>query len=235
MRPGALRVLHPCYTMPTYNITFPSIHGPGRGVDFRAQADAGSYDHAVRAVLEACAAQGVELDYVVLADLPDLRGAKLEGLKLTNCRLQSVVLTGASLRGARIEHTTFDRVHADHSTHLDGAVLEAVRFVGCSLNGMVAKGLQGRALRFEDTTAIGVDVENAEFMGVRTMRSVLVSWRIRAAYLGSFEGAPNVIESADATPVEKHLARELVNGTINRAHAADVLARLESQDTQAAA
>lgn len=221
--------------MQTFNITFPSIHGPGRGVDFHAQADADSYDHAVRAVLEACAAQGHALDHVVLSGISNLRAARLDGLKLSNCRLEGVDLTGASLRGSRIEHTTFDRVHADHSTRLDSAVLEVVRFVGCSLNGMVAKGLQARALRFEDTTAIGLDVENAEFVGVRTMRSVLVSWRIRAAYLGSFEGAPNVIESADATPVEKHLARELVNGTINRAHAADVLARLESQDTQAAA
>lgn len=217
--------------MKTHHIRFPSIHGPGKGADFYAQADAPSEALAVRAVLEACAAQGVPLEYVLLSNLADLQGAKLDGLKLSNCRIQSVDLCGASLRNAHIEHTMFDRVNADHSTRLDGAVLEAVRFVGCSLNGMIAKGVQARAIRFEDTQAIGLDVEGAEFVGVRTIRSPLVSWRIRGAYLGSFEGGPNVIESADATPIEKHVARELIAGTVSRQHVREFLDRMEAEAT----
>lgn len=220
--------------MPTYNITFPSIHGPGRGVDFHAQADAGSYDHAVRAVLEACAAQGVTLDHVVLAHLPNLRGARLDGLKLANCLLQSVVLTEVSLRGAHIEHTTFDHVHADKSTRFDGAFLNAVRFVGCSLNEMAAKGLQASAIRFEGTTAIGWDVENAEFRGVRIISlpgqpSVLTSWRIRMAHLGQFEAGEKVLADADASDAEKAAARALVQPGGDRIATLHYLQALEAQ------
>jgi hypothetical protein len=42
--------------------------------------------------------------------IPDLRGARLDGLKLRNCRLQSVNLSGASLTKSYIEHTAFLRV-----------------------------------------------------------------------------------------------------------------------------
>lgn len=219
----------PLLHMQTYRISFPSVHGPGRGQDFIAEAQAGSEAHATRAVLEAYAAQGVTLDHVVIANVPDLRGAVLDGLKFVGCRLQSVDLSGVSLRGADIQHTSFDRVHADQSTHLDGAILEGVRFIGCSLNGMVAKGVHGRAVRFEDTTAIGMDVENAHFLGVRTLRSVLVSWRIRMAYLGQFESAPHVIDSADATDAEKGTARTLVHTCGNRPDAQNYLDRLEAQ------
>lgn len=184
--------------MQTYRISFPSVHGPGRGVDFLAETKADSEAHATRDVLEACAARGVTLDHVVIANVSDLKGAVLDGLKLSGCTLRNVNLQGVSLRGSRIVGTTFDHVHADHTTHLDGSSLEVVRFVDCSLNGLVATGMNAGSLHFERTHATGLDVTNAHVLGLRNVcsSSTLARWKHGGAVIQSGSFDPHALYAA---------------------------------------
>lgn len=176
--------------MKTHKVIFSSVH-PSGGKSFEAEADAPTEALAIRSVLEAVAAQGIQLECVVLADMPDLSGAVLDGLKLSGCTLRNVNLQGASLRGTRIERTTFEAVYADASTHFDSAQLEAVSFVGCTLNGLVARGMNAAHLKFTKSYASDVDATGSSVIGLRNVdsSSTLARWKHEGASIqsGSFD------------------------------------------------
>lgn len=178
--------------MQTYKISFPSIHGPG-GSAFEAEATAPSESLAIREVLEAAAIRGVPLRYVVLSHIRELPGAVLDGLILSHCYVRDSDLTGVSLRGARFEHTTFDHVHADHTTRLDGASLEIVNFKGCSLNGLAAPCMNAGHISFYRTHASGLDISGAKVSGLNNVgfTSTLAAWKHDGAEVisGSFDAA----------------------------------------------
>jgi hypothetical protein len=210
-----------------HRILFPSIHGTA-GKPFIAEVPAPTRELAIREVLEHCAAEGIALEYVQVTDIADLTAAKLDGLKLSNCLLRSVNLSGVALKGATVEHTTFEKVFADNRTCLDAALLENVRFVECVLNGMSAKGAQMSAIRFEFTSAVGVNVESVNFRGARQIRSDLSAWKAHMAYLSSFEGAESVIAAADLSENQKAAVRALALNGGNRMAAQTYLDDLES-------
>lgn len=152
-----------------HRITFPSVHAMG-GTPFVAEVSAPTPDLAVREVLEHCAREGIALEYLRLHDIQDLKGARLDDLKLSNCKLSSVNLSGASLTGVHIEHCTFAKVVADHSTRMDRSMLDGVTFEDCALNGASLKAASLSGLRFEFTEANALDLEGASIDGLRSIR-----------------------------------------------------------------
>jgi uncharacterized protein YjbI with pentapeptide repeats len=183
--------------MKTHKVIFPSVH-PSGGKSFEAEADAPTEALAIRSVLEAVAAQGIQLECVVLADMPDLSGAVLDGLKLSSCTLRNVNLQGASLRGARIERSTFEHVHADRTTRFDGAQLEVVSFVGCTLNGLVARGMNAAHLQFTKSNASDVDATDSTVIGLRNYgrSSTLARWKHDGATIQSGDFDPQSLFAA---------------------------------------
>lgn len=210
----------------THRIHFPSIHGAA-GKPFVAEVDAPSAAHAVRTALEHCAAEGIALEYLQITNIDDLKGARLDGLKLSECRLQSVNLCGASLKGSRIGHTRFYKVVADSETKLDRAFLDNVHFDECALNGMSMRGANCSALRFEFTEARGLDLENASINGLRSPASDLRGWKAHMCCLKSVEAIEGLIDSMDLTQNQKGAVRTLaINGS--REVAEKFLADLEA-------
>jgi uncharacterized protein YjbI with pentapeptide repeats len=212
--------------MTTHKITF-----PGKAQGYKpliAEVEAPSHALAVRAVLEHVASEGIPLEFLNLSNITGLAGARLDGLRLTECKLFSVDLSGTSLKGARIEHTEFEKVIADNRTCLDDAYLENVQFVECVLNGLSAKRGNFSAVRFSMTEARALDVEFANFSSVRNINSNLTGWRAHMAYLHSFEDAAGLIESADLTVNQKAALRTLAFNNGNRAAAQVYLDGLES-------
>lgn len=211
----------------THRIHFPSIHGAA-GKGFTAEVEAPSAALAVREVLEHCAREGIALEYLQIAGIGSLKGAKLDGLKLSHCRLQVLNLCGASLKGARIEHCTFAKVVADQSTHLDGAMLDDVTFEDCALNGASFKGASLAGLRFEFTEARALDLENASINGLRSVRSNLSGWKAHLCRLRFVEAAEALIESMDLTTNQKAAVRLLATND-SREAALKFLADLDAQ------
>jgi uncharacterized protein YjbI with pentapeptide repeats len=217
----------------THKVSFPSVH-PSGGVAFRAEADAPTEALAVRAVLEACASQGVPLEYVVLRGISGLAGARLDGLKLTGCNLEQVDLSGASLTGARFESCKLRSVIADRATLLDGARLESVEFDGCKLDGLSAKGLQADALRFEFTSATGLDIPDARIHGLKVVRSNLTGWKSPMTQIIWCGDLAEIIDSADLTVNQKAAMRALAQPNATRASVQAYFDALEAQDAAAA-
>ena len=210
-----------------HRITFPSVHAQG-GIPFVTEVSAPSEALAIRKVLEQHARDGKALEYVKIADVSELPGAKLDGLKLSHCVVRNVNLTGVSLKGATFSDTTFDKVVADATTRMDSATFENVQFIGCALNGLRAPRAQFVGVHFTDTTTRGLDVEGASFYGARTFRSDLTGWRAHMCYLSSFDGALEVIDSADLTTNQRAALRTLIATAGNRTAAQTYFDGLES-------
>ena len=219
--------------MTTHRITFPSVHISG-GAAFYAEADAPTEALAVRAVLEACAAQGVPLQYVVLRGLSGLTGARLDGLQLTGCNLEQVDLSGASLTGANLQNCKLRNVLADRATLLDGARLDQVEFDSCKLDGLSAKGLQADALRFEHTSATGLNIPDARIHGLKVVRSNLAGWRSTMTQITWCSDLAGIIDSADLTENHKAAMRALAQPNATRETAQTYFDALEAQDLAAA-
>ena len=219
--------------MPTHKIKFPSVHGNG-GSAFLAEADAPTEALAVRAVLESCAAQGVPLEYVVLSGIAGLDSARLDGLQLTGCTLQTVNLSGASLRGSVLKDCRLRHVVADGRTHLDNATLDNVEFDSCQLDDLCAPGLTADALRFEFTNARRLDIPNARIHGLKVVRSDLAGWKSRMSYIGWCGDVEGIIDSADLTINEKAAMRALSRSGGHREAAQTYFEALEAQDAASA-
>jgi len=211
----------------THRIHFPSIHGAA-GKGFTAEVEAPSAALAVREVLEHCAREGIALEYLQIAGIGSLKGARLDGLKLSNCRLQVVNLCGASLKGTRIEHCAFAKVVADDGTHFDGAMLDDVTFEDCAINGASFKAASLSGLRFEFTEARALDLENASINGLRSVRSNLTGWKASMVHLKWIEAMGELVESFDLTENQKAAVRTLAV-TGSREAAAKYLADLDAQ------
>ena len=215
----------------THRISFPSIHGAA-GKAFIAEVDAPSAALAVREVLEHCAREGIALEYLQIAGIGSLKGAKLDGLKLSTCRLQVIDLCGASLKGVRIEHCTLAKVVADSSTHFDSAMLDDVTFEDCAINGASFRGASLSGLRFEFTEARALDLANASINGLRSVRSNLSGWKASMVHLTWVEAAGELVDSMDLTPNEKAAVRTLAV-TGSREAAEKYLTDLNNQTTTA--
>lgn len=211
-----------------HKIVFPSVHSMG-GQPFTAEVSAPSEALAIRKVLEQHAREGRTLAYVQLANIQELPGAKLDGLKLEHCVLRNVALAKVSLTGAVFADTTFDKVFADATTCMDSAIFDNVQFVECVLDGMRARQAQFSGVRFETTSARGLDVEGGRFSGAKSFRSDLTRWKAHLCYLSSFDGALDVIDSADLTANQKAALRTLIATAGNRIAAENYFDGLESQ------
>jgi len=222
-----------------HRITFPSVHSMG-GTPFVAEVSAPTHDLAVREVLEHCARESIALEYLHLHNIQDLRGARLDGLKLSNCKLTSVDLSGASLVGARVEHTRMLKVAANSATTFDRAWLEDVQLEECALNGWSMRDAVCSGLRLEGTTARGWRVDRTNFDGVRfiSLRGStrdntpaapcdLTGWHMHMALLRSFQDADEVIAASALTDNEKAAVRTLAV-TGSREAAAHYLRGLEA-------
>lgn len=164
-----------------HQLTFPPVR-PGFA-PFEAEVEAPTRPKALRALLEHCAAEGVLLQNVVIEDVQDLAGAVLDGLKTYLCTFRDVNLSGASLVGAQIEETTFERVTANDATRFDRAYLDLVRFVDSDLTDMQASEATFSGLRFENTVVKGLTAPQARIYHLTHYRSVLSDWRIPLAHL----------------------------------------------------
>jgi uncharacterized protein YjbI with pentapeptide repeats len=218
--------------MTTHHVKFPSIHGNG-GPAFYADADAPTEALAVRSVLEACAAQGVAFERVVLSGISGLDGARLDGLQLTGCKIDNADLSGASLREAVLKDCKLRHVVADSTTHLDDATLDNVEFDACQLDDLCAAGLTADGLRFEFTNARRLDIPNARIHGMKIVCSDLSGWKSRMTYVGWCSDVEQLISTADLTVNEKAAMRALSRSQGDRASAQAYFDTLEAQDAAA--
>lgn len=217
--------------MKPHRVTFPSTHAFG-GQPFTAEASAPTPALATREVLEHCAREGIVLEYLSISDIQDLKGAHLDGLKLSNCKVRNVDFSGASLKGARIEHTRLFKSFADQGTKLDGASLENVHFDESTIDGLSMKSATCSALRFEFSSARDLDVKDTVFHGLRQIRSDLSGWHMHMASLTFFEDAEGVISKSALSANEKAAVRTFA-ATGNREAAEHYLARLNAQTSNA--
>lgn len=220
-------------TTSTFKITFPSVHGAGHH-GFHAEADAPTEVLAVRAVLEAVAAQGVPLIAVVLKNISNLDGARLDGLKLTGCKLDGVDLSGASLRNADIKDTTLYGVLANDRTHLDDAKVWGVEFEGCTMNGLHAPRLNADAVRFFRCTVDDWHVADASFNGLLARHTQPTGWKASMLTLRNCNDFEGILERADLTENQRSAVRcmSIPNGSRQSAQAQ--FDALEAQDAAAA-
>lgn len=222
-----------CDTMTTtFKINFPSVHGAGHQA-FHAEADAPTEALAVRSVLEACAAQGMALQYVVLKNITGLVDARLDGLKLTGCKLDSVDLSGASLRGAVIKESKLYSVLANERTHLDDAMVWGVEFEGCDMNGIHAPRLNADTIRFYRCTVNDWHVEDAQFDGLLARYTQPTGWKASMASIRNCSDFEGILERADLTENQKAAVRSMSTFG-DRASAQSFLDALEALGAAAA-
>lgn len=210
-----------------HRITFPCRvpGGPSYSVDVKAP----SHALAQRVALERAAASGIELRHLNLHFVPDLQGAVLDGLRLTNCGLSRVSFVGASLKTAAFTDCLFDHIEADQTTDMSGAVLERVdidcsRFAGVNLRGANITGL-----RMFQTDALGLDLTGATVHTLKMRMGVSSGWKLLDCYLTSVDDLRGLVASSAHTENEKSAILALACDG-NRAKATKWLEQLNAQE-----
>lgn len=217
----------------TYQITFPSVHGP-TGQAFHAEANAPSEALAVRAVLETCATQGVTLNYVVLSHLHGLEGAWLDGLRLNGCKVEDSDLSGASLRAARIKGTTFRNVLANGRTHFDDSLIWSVEFAHCTMNGLHAPRLTGIAVHFNQCTMDRWDVTDGRLADLKVFNTSCSGWKAAMATFRHCNQFTTILAASDLTEPQRAAVRAMSASNGDRASAQAFADVIEAQLTSAA-
>ncbi|KQP19956.1 hypothetical protein [Pseudorhodoferax sp. Leaf265] len=216
----------------TYHITFPSIHG-STGRAFDAEADAPTEALAVRSVLEACAKQGVTLDYVVLSHLHGLDGAWLDGLRLNGCKVEDSDLSGASWRAARIKGTTFRNVLADGRTHFDDSLIWNVEFAHCTMNGLHAPRLNGISVHFNQCNMDRWDVTDGRLADLKVFNTSCSGWKAAMATFRHCDQFTSILAASDLTEPQRAAVRAMSASNGDRLSAQAFADVIEAQLTSA--
>jgi len=136
-----------------------------------------------------------------LADLSSVRDldfsdAKLEGEDLSGLRAETVILSRADLRRARlVEIHWTDCLLRD--ARLDGADLSRAVLRICDLSGVRAGGISAREACIEDCSAVGIILDGADLTNARLCETDLTRASLRGASLRGAELSGASLRGAD--------------------------------------